>query len=297
MIDLTKNDKEIILSVNEPRPVNLSIGQFVVKSDSEKKGIYEVIAKNIAMIMNIKCPNYYITEINGEQYILSEDLNQYGKFQSAFDLYAGIKDDYFAYSMADLYKDESFYDEDAKKSLHGNSLYDIWAYLEENYDSNTSKRLMQDVLKIYIFDILFLNSDRFLNNWGFLKTPDNKSNIVMFDNEYILALACENHKTKEESDENKTIKIQTNFLVSNPNVYEDFRVFLRESSEEQTNLFSHYIRLFTPSFFKMIIAESETNSGVILDNKDNIIETYKNHHEQLVGILNEELSKEEHHGR
>lgn len=287
MIELTEDDIRIIKDIATPRLVTLSTGSYLVKQDYDNKAINEIIGKMIADIMNLKCPKYFITTAAGTIHILSEDINKYGEFTSSYNLNADKKD-HVSYSMADLYYDEDYYDEETKKDLQGNSLYDIWPYLENNYDSDTSKRLMKDVIKMYIFDILFLNFDRRLGNWGILKYPNNQVDIVMFDNEYIL---------DQSSSRASTVEMQTDFLAYGPNTYQDLTTFVHESSKEYLNLFLHYIRLFTKSFLNTIISAAEETSGCQLENKENCLKLYETHREKLIAILNEELSKEGHHGR
>jgi len=307
MIKLTEEDKETIKSLGYPKVVNLSCGSYLVKLEFESTGINELIGKKLADIFEIICPNYDLVEIDDARYIFSEDLNKIGKFVGA-DVLEG-NNDYLTYSLKDLYKNDAWYDKDAEGILHGNSLYDIWSYLEKNYSTKVSRELMQDIVKIYIYDVLFFNFDRGTRNWGIL-TLNDEPRIVMFDHEFMFNI---------DAEDSKTLLMNVNFLEKKSDLYDDFRYFLKESSSEFVSLFKYYFDLVTPELLSQIIKsvelKIETNNretskakaeeASVNDESNNkkqidsekLIRIYTEHREKLLNIYNEELKKEEPHAR
>lgn len=306
MINITENDKEIIRHLGYPKIVNLSCGSYLVKKDFQNTSINELIGKKLADIMGLTCPRYFIVEIDNEKYLLSEDLNQYGRFTPALDFGEKYDDDYESYPLGKLYQDETWYDEDAKKILHGNSLYDVWSFLEHNYPSNISKELMNEILKVYIFDILFLNYDRDARNWGILTGKDHV-NIIILDNELIFSKKEENKDDKDDIEDDtktengsylaETVALNVNFKETHSPVYEDFKYFLKESSTEFISLFKFYFDLITPEFLKGLIEQIEQKGNIKVEAKDEILDTYKKHRLALIQIYEEEIKKEDNHAR
>lgn len=295
MLNLTEQDKEIIRHLGYPKLVNLSQGKFLVKADYQNTSVNELIGKKLADIMGIVCPRYFLVDVDKEKYILSEDLNQYGKFTPAIELGEKYDDDFESYPLRKLYQNESWYDEEAEKLLHGNSLYDIWSYFEKNYPSDISKSLMDEILKIYIFDILFLNYDRDSRNWGIL-TQKDQANVVILDNELIFTKKSEEDKDDDKQNESscyaETVSLNVNFKEEHAPIYEDFRRFLKESSAEYIVTFKYYFDLITPEFLRKIIEQTENSNNLVIADKEEKINVYQKHYNALLAIYNEEMAKE-----
>lgn len=295
MINLTEKDKEKIRSIDFPQLIDLTIGSFFIKKDFHNTGSNELIGKKLADIMGIICPRYFLVDVDKEKYILSEDLNQYGKFIPAIELGEKYEDDFESYSLKKLYQDESWYDEEAQKILHGNSLYDIWSYLEKNYSSNISRFLMNEAIKIYIFDILFMNYDRDTRNWGTL-INGKQINIAILDNEFIFTKKKESNNDEEKQSKGSylagTVSLNVNFKEEHVPVYEDFRRFLKESSTEYIVTFKYYFNLITPEFLRKIIEQTENSNNLVIADKDEKINIYQKHYNTLQTIYNEEMTKE-----
>lgn len=273
MIELTEDDIVELQNVYSAEHVTLSIGDFIAKPDFRNLSANELISKRLADIMGLICPKYYITEVKKQKYLLSEDLNQYGEFTNALIIAEKLKEK----------KESSYSDIDINK-ISSNSLYSIWAYFESIYPLETSKELIAEVLRMYIFDVLFLNFDRELKNWGILTTSDNIPHIAILDDEFIL------HKDDEEKLLGTTA-LSVSLTTLYPSVYEDFRQLLRESSAVIRNIFAHYFNLITPEFFASIIEQVENWDQVPVPNKDELIKTYKENRTMLRKIYEEELSQ------
>jgi len=277
MLNLNESDKEIIKRLGYPKVVNLSIGSYLIKLDCEKTGEYELIGEKLAHLFELKCPQYYLVEINSEKYVLSADLNQYGEFLTGANLKI-LENEYQSVPLKDIYslKDHP----SVPNILHGNSLYDIQAYFIANYPDQVIE-IMHSILKIYFFDILFLNFDRNLSNWGILKN-NNKVEVIIFDNEAMFDTlsidAC-------------TLLMNIDFRKRKPNILDDFKRFLRESSQEFIDLFKYYFDLITPEVLQNIMNEVESEHNLTINQKELIIDLYKTHRNNLIRIYDEEIKR------
>lgn len=71
---------------------------------------------------------------------------------------------------------------------HQNNLEDIWYGLCKKYnDQNIVEQLMEQIVNLFIFDVLLSNSDRHISNYGLIKNDKTISLAPIFDNEYILS--------------------------------------------------------------------------------------------------------------
>lgn len=77
--------------------------------------------------------------------------------------------------------------------------------------------------------------------------------------------------------------------------YEDFRMFLRESSLEFTHLFKYYFDLITPEYLTKIIREIngrlDMSLRLVIDEEQEIIDMYKANRDKLSKIYTEERSR------
>lgn len=244
MINLNKEDIEKISYLGYPKILELSMGKYLVKGISKEDGIKELIGPYFGKIMNLVVPENHLIFLNDTLYVLSEDLNNLGSFISASKKFNLAKEDI--------------------------TLLECWNLLEENeiYDSTE----VFDIVKIYMFDILFKNTDRRLDNLGFIQNG-KKEKVVMFDFDYIL------------DDEWNTA-----FLHTSENDFKDatadFEVFLKESSEEYINLFMHYFNMFTPVYFEEVLdklmKENNLEDEFV---KDNLINEYSKNYLRIANLL------------
>lgn len=266
---LTKEDFYKIKKTQLFDTVSLSTGSYYVKNTSD--GINDLIGARLAKEFNIICPDYYIIKVNGGKYLLSFDLNNLGEFQT-------------------------FYDLDVERSDSILTLYDIWDFFEKRNNYTYNFYLMTSIVKIYIFDILFVHWDRNLGNIGIIKI-ENKEEIAILDNEYVFSTDFpQNIVSYLDSDD---------MNICNENIREesmkDFINFLKYSSEEFIELFKYYYDLMNVEYFRNILDEVEqqnkiiTENGeepVIISNKEEIIGLYRENYD-LIG----EIWKELYHGR
>lgn len=291
-MELNREDIDIIRHLDYPKAVNLSIGNFIIKRAFAKYPFNELIGEKLAKVFGLVCPHNLITEVDGQYYVLSENLNKLGEFKTASEL--GMPGKTY-------------------------SLYDAWLFLAQNYPN--SLELSFDLVKIYIYDVLFYHFDRNLNNWGII-TNASGTKIVILDNEFILV----NEKdingsfyyfTKEQLRLYATLpkynpldyveptlpELEQSLILGElldlelkPNIYRDFREFIKASSKEYQDLFIYYFNLLTPEFLKNILKEVETENNLEIPNKEDIIAIYQKNRDELSSIYHS-IVKENKNGR
>ena len=283
-MNLTSEDLQKISQVELVTNLNLSLGQVYAKKvegiqelgfTSADLAINEVISYKLAKEIGLLCPFYKIAVIDQRVYVISEDLNNYGFFQTFADLEMPVN--------------------------IGMSLYEIWDYLE-NYFKNSSlikdlPAILEDAIKVYIFDIILGNWDRFNYNWG-LVFKKNKVRLAIFDNELIMsyslpAVSSSFSGTIWEKDKKMTRnKKQT--------LKEEIKQFLNESSSEFVKMFNEILERFSPEHFKTVLNKIEneetvtTYSGDIhfkILKKNEYIEKYQNNYVLIKEACEEVLQK------
>lgn len=146
-----------------------------IKKDNGDCGLNELLGKKLANIFGISSANYYLVTVDNENYIISESLENYGEFLKCSN-----------FSLED-----------------SNNLYDIWYYLENNFIN--IEELMEQLIKVYLFDMLFCNFDRHQENWGVVSNCDTNKlcifdNAEMFNTQYKPSLYCSTDNDDIEDD-------------------------------------------------------------------------------------------------
>lgn len=234
-------DKQKIIRTNDVEELELSKGSYFVKKVSLIQGVNEIIGERLAKIIGLKCAHYELFTIGDNYYSLSKNLNNEGRFK-----------------LASVY------------NIKTNSLYDIWHTLE-NYVNNFPE-VMNDIVKMYIFDLLFMLCDRRTDNWGLL-TKDNITSLVIFDNEYLF---------RANNPHMITSKYEWNNNLSREN---EIKSFLAQSSNEYVELFKKIYEIVPPEKLKEIISKVEEEYNIVLEEKIKILECYINNYELIGEIL------------
>lgn len=279
---LTTEDKSKIINANHADLVCLSFGNFYIKKAwNDIEGINEVVSESIIQDFNVFTPKIYLANIHGSLYILSEDIGSKGAFKTAYSL--GIS------------KDNSF------------SLYGIWIFLESQNYVNPSA-LMFEIIKVYIFNTLFMLYDRHCN-WGVL-TIGEENHIAIFDNTEIFKGNSRRRLLTSYLDRsdykapfgytNKKYEKEYLRLLKEANLADTLN-FLKESSIEFQELFEYYYNLMTVEHFKDILDKVEKENSIltengekplIIPNKSEMIKMYEENY-KAIGELWEGLK----HGR
>ncbi len=282
-MNLTSEDLQKISRVELATNLNLSLGQVYVKKvegiqelgfTSADLATNEVISYKLAKEIGLLCPFYKIAVIDQRVYVISEDLNNYGFFQT----------------FADLEMPESI----------GMSLYEIWDYLE-NYFKNSPlikdiPSILEDIIKTYIFDIILGNWDRFNYNWGLVFNED-KVKLAIFDNEFITSYRLPAVSSSISGDIWGKDKKMT--LNKKDTLKYEIKRFLQESSSEFIEMFNKILEDFSPNHFIDVLNNVEKEETVAtyredihlkISKKDEYIEKYQSNY-ALIKEACEELSR------
>lgn len=218
----------------------------------------EIIAEKICKMLEINCAHYETLIINNEIYYFSKHLNTIGKFIPGDEL--GIRQ---------------------------NNLYDIWATLEE-YFGNASLA-MEDLVKIYLFDILFVNSDRDNRNFGLVRI-DNETRIYAYDNEFIfddndkISLSAKHEKYDElrKPYEWNVDSYEEHILKEN---MLELEYFLSESEDKYSETLENMLNTITPEVFLNILQEVELEVSGVINNKDLWYDLYSKNYNMIKELL------------
>ena len=151
------NKSEILFNYNDK--------YYFFKTNLSSEDRYnELIAEKIAKKLGIKCANYY----------LGEYCNQKGVVSEVFDVKYYKSMDEFLYSV---YGDECF---------EKNNLEDIWNALLINFNQEQTEKVMDDIVNVFLFDVIIANNDRHANNLGLIIKNNNVELAPIFDNDNML---------------------------------------------------------------------------------------------------------------
>ena len=132
------------------------------KDASYKNACREILAEKIAKKLGIPCCHHFLTRNNDDVGVSSE--------------------------MVDMTSIESLVGEKY------NNFESIWTKLIEMFGDESAGRLMDELVDIFLFDIIIANCDRNAGNLGLVDVEDKDSVrwAPLFDNERMLSPACIN---------------------------------------------------------------------------------------------------------
>lgn len=107
-----------------------------------------------------------------------------------------------------------------------NNLEVIWQALEDRYkDKINISEVMEQFVLMYIFTIIFYDTDKHSGNWGMLENDNNVRLVPLFDNEFIL------------NDCYSGVGLSVNFNDYNFDIMDSLINFFKISSKDFYNLF------------------------------------------------------------
>ena len=244
MFDGSKIDEMVTLG-----RINTATGSYYYKKALDGFIATEMIASELAKLVGIKTGDYETFTWNGMNYYLSKDLNEQGPF----------------FTFAEL-------------GVCADSLNEYW-YVLDKYYGKYSEYLMRDIVKVYLFDILFLQSDRNPDNLGLINTPIPQ--IVMIDNEFMFdnmpVVLSSKYSCADYLNYYKCSQwVIEPFLREN---MEELEYFLAISSDEFINLFWEMYERVNPKVVKNVISKYADNETIKL-----YLARYKKNYE-LIGRL------------
>ena len=158
--------------------------RYLYKKSKNGDFLYELLAEKIAKKLSIPCCHYILTYDDGIANISSEmfDTRNYISLRELLkEVYGKVT--YFG--LLDEKRTDYLY-----KSK--NDLEDIWFALDKKYGLREDgqelvSKLMQDIVRIFLFDAVIANSDRHTENIGFIDDGKNVELAPLFDNDYMLS--------------------------------------------------------------------------------------------------------------
>lgn len=253
------------LSKKEIENLEENIGTFISIEGKEYYCKYalddgeEILANRLASHIGIITPKDYFFKSRKDRYYLSESFNNEGNFKSAKEL--GIKSD---------------------------SLYDIWIRLEELYPSDI-KDLMYELVKVFLFDIFLMLSDRNLGNYGVLER-NGKRHIVILDNEFIFSDIETVLKAQLDFDDRlkkyTNLKRRTMIINSIDKNMKAFEYFLATTSSEWYQVVIDIYNKLTPDVVLEEFLHLE-EEGIFIEEKEYYMRGYINNYKCIEKILKE----------
>ena len=207
--------------------------KYYFKRIYKKEAYYnDIIAEKIAKRLGIPCCHHFLSTYNGNIGISSE----------MFDTTNYIPMTNF---LGRVYPKEDQY--------RMNNFEDIWNALETKFDFETTERLMDELVNIFIFDILIGNPDRHPDNYGLIIEDNNVRWNPLFDNEFLLSLI--------------TIDMGETSLLVSPEDYRSWNEYVSYLNKEDIHIkfFSVSDDMYKERLRKMMEVISEESINEIFD--------------------------------
>lgn len=217
----------------------------------------QLFANAVAESLGIICAKDFVVKAKDSYYYLSYSFNNLGNFQDA-----------------------------RKLGLHTAGLYDIWIFFEKKYPLHCQK-LMFQLVKVYLFDIFLLNSDRNLGNFGILE-HDYDYDLVILDNEFIFSDFGVNLYPKLDRDDELNCYSSKKTITRNLSLGMIFNLksleyFIATSSKEFYSLLEEFYQILTPEYI-MYELDKLNEKGYVLEEQEKFVKLYEIYY-SLIGDL------------
>lgn len=214
------------------------------KQNNNSDDIYaEVVAEKIAEVLDINCAEYTLGNYNDEMGVISKNfVKENERLILGVEIMAQVLNKYADESeeFKKLYNIENLGIKDVHNKL--NNLEDIWSILDlyfKDYNNNTElvNMCMQGLIKIFAFDLITMQGDRHIRNWGIVvnETDGYIRFAPVFDNSNICGL---NRKSVKQTFDGMLKGLNKN--INNDKKYE-------KSKEQLNQLLYHSKLLFSVS--------------------------------------------------
>ena len=171
--------------------------------------------------------------------------------------------------------------------FNSNSLYDIWIFLEKKYPKECP-RLVNDLVKVFIYDIFMINGDRNLGNIGVLEDGEGPK-LYILDNEFIFSEYPVDLLAKLYYDEHLKNYFYHNIKdipFNIERILESLEYFLATSSIEYNHLVEDFYNKLTPEYIEYVFLKYE-DKGIIIDDKEVYLMLYKCNYNAIGKLLKE----------
>lgn len=283
----------------------------------------ELLSYQLAKELGIFCCKYRACKLGNDYGVITEMINKNDEtlilgsevFQEFFNQYPKYKKEIVSVledqNFRDLYKipehflEFNFYDQQRHLFSHLNNLENVWSMLsdfgilhkgEKKFGLATLTQeqitnIMEAQTKMLLFDIISLQGDRHVNNWGILNDKEVYRPCPLFDNATSFGLGYNDMRARINDFRNQVMnyhwfrddkiiqdylyQASLNFTLSDDNnidpmhkekdgVLKVFDDFLFKSDEHYKSVAGSFLDVISDDNFSSVIDRTEKENGIIM---------------------------------
>lgn len=236
--------------------------KYFFKERSEGMFYNELIAEELAKDYNIPHVHYDIAIYNNKTGVISEDFKKNNLYLSMH---------------------EFIYNNGGKENGYIN-LMDVWNILDEVYDKDIVFKIMNELINIYLFDILIANPDRHDENYGIF--TDENSLSPIFDNELLLY----EDSIKKSLFEIKIDNLDSRYIYEEKeDINNSLYIFLKESSKTYLNYFKSKLWIISSENINKVFnrIEERTHSKIPSYIKETMLNNFEENRNVILSTIKE----------
>lgn len=254
-----------VLMINDEKYYYSYCDKYYLRGKSIPIYGVEQLMEELAKSVGINCAHYELVFANGSYYTFSKEISP-------------------------------FFNTGEKLGFESHSLYSIWSEFEKKGYNNVYD-VMLNFIRIYLFDLLFLNGDRKSDNWGIVLKEGN-AELYILDNEFSFDDFYPPQLTAHVEDDYYEHKggfyamygDESN-SCSNELYLEELDYFLREPGKEYFQIFMDMYNKLTPEFvYEKVLAVEKKNNKKLPHLYDRL-NIYEEHYKNISKLLNRNKKK------
>lgn len=296
----------------------------------------ELLSNKVAKKLGIECAEYRACSLGREKGVLTKSIVKNDEnlllgcefFQDFFNEYPNkkseivsiLEDDKFmsAYDIPKEFLDYDFYDRQRYLFNRLNNLEQVWSMLSDykNISEEETYKITKFLGKMLLFDMITLQADRHVNNWGIIQNNEGYRVCPLFDNAVSFGLGYPNAQFRISGFKNEVMNyyhlkddtkiknyIETfvpRFTLSEDNVIDDTKKikdkstkvlddYMRKSDQGDRDLARQFIDEINVDVIDEMINEVEIENGLNIN--DNVRFYIDSIMEFNLGYLNNVISK------
>lgn len=233
MMKLVKNLKSLDehVTAKQNNKIYFNDELYFFKLGDEDALLNELVAEELAKEFGIKCAHYEIGTLCGKPVVISKSV-----FESGANVY----------SLLNLVGYEV-------------DLETLWNKLEQNYDDfDVVAGLMEEIVSVFLFDILIANDDRHGLNLFIEECKDGPIVAPIFDNEKMLSELSISHQMYIMNTE------PVNNLDNHINILDHF---LRISDSRYAKILKDKLWIISEDNIKRVLEKIEKERSIVLSSK------------------------------
>lgn len=220
----------------------------------------ELVGNRLANKMGILSSKDYLVKTPDGLFYLSYNFNNDAKFISA-----------------------------AKLGIKLSNLYSAWDRLENLYPTEVEK-LMQQLVKVFLFDIFLMYGDRHLGNYGILENV-NQRDIAILDNDLIFS-DTEYVRLKPKYNAEDKLRTYSNTGVSHKKSsfsilhnMENLEYFIATTSKEFYPIIKEFYNVLTPDLIYEVIKQIEHEENIKFYELEYMMMLYNENYKGITNLL------------